>query len=258
MRAGGGGRDACPASAFFSSSWANGVEEAIEDACPTSVPFPFFWANGVEEVRQTDSSALPRPWSIPAGGGGGCRGSLSSGIGNACDFLPRPAAAKVPQFCSRKRSVLHVPMQRIAFAIAARCVCRCSALRFSFHRGTVRRAAYSVPVPRLQHHSSVCTVMNWAPGFGRAWHGAKDFQQTYRKIPQKAVLWQKKRAGWLDLSQNLDKFTMIIAKKQKHEGKTFPRCAAQRSVSQATGHIPQTTKASGLEEVQQGREIPYE
>jgi len=110
----------------------------------------------------------------------------------------------------------------------------------------------------LRHHSWVCTAMNWAQDFGGAWHGAKDFQQSYRKIPQKAVLWQKKWAGWLDLSQNLDKFAMIVAKKQRHEGKTFPRYAAQRSVSQATGHIPQTTKASGLEEVQQGREIPYE
>lgn len=185
-------------------------------------------------------------------------GSHSSGIGNACDSHPRPAAAKAPQFCSRKRSAVHVPMQRIAFAIAARCVCPCSTVRFLSRRGSGHQAAHSVPVPMLRHHSSVRAVMNWAPDFGRAWHGAKDFQQTYRKIPQKAVLWQKKWAGWLDLSQNLDKFAMIIAKKQKHEGKTFPRCAAQRSVSQATGHIPQTTKASGLEEVQQGREIPYE
>lgn len=92
--------------------------------------------------------------------------------------------------------------------------------------------------------------MNWAQDFGGAWHGAKDFQQLYRKIQQNAVLWAKKWAGWLDLSQNLDKFAMIVAKKQKHEGKTFPRYAAQRSVSQATRHIPQTTKASGPEEVQ--------
>lgn len=185
-------------------------------------------------------------------------GSLSSGIGNACDSHPRPAAAKAPQFCSRKRSAVHVLMQRIAFAIAARCVCPCSALRFLSYRGLGHQAAHSVPVPMLQHHSLVCTAMIWAPDFGGAWHGAKDFQQSYRKIPQKAVLWKKKWAGWLDLSQNLDKFAMIIVKKQKHEGKTFPRCAAQRSVSQATRHIPQTTKASGPEEVQQGREIPSE
>lgn len=184
-------------------------------------------------------------------------GSLSSGIGTACDSLPRPAAAKAPQFCPRKRSAVHVPMQRIAFAIAARCVCPCSALRFLSYRGTGHRAAHSVPIPRLRHHSSVCTVMNWASDFGGAWHGAPDFLQSYRKIPQKAVLRQKKWVGWLDLLRNLNKFAMIIAKKQKHEGKTFPRCVAQRSVSQAIGHIPQTTKASGPEEVQQGREFPY-
>lgn len=102
------------------------------------------------------------------------------------------------------------------------------------------------------HGDELGTRLRWGMARG------KGFQQLYKKIPQKAVLWQKKWAGWLDLSQNLDKFAMIIAKKQKHEGKTFPRCAAQRSVSQATRHIPQTTKASGLEEVQQGREIPYE
>lgn len=186
------------------------------------------------------------------------RGSLSSGIGNACDFLSQSAAVKAPQLCPRKRSAVHVPMQRIAFAIAARCVCPCSALRFLSYRGSGHQAAHSVPVPMLRHHSSVRAVMNWAPDFGGAWHGAKDFQQSYRKIRQKAVLWQKKWARWLDLSQNLDKFAMIRTKKQKHEGKTFPRCAAQRSVSQATRHIPQTTKASGLEEVQQGREIPSE
>ena len=45
--------------------------------------------------------------------------------------------------------------------------------------------------------------MNWAQDFGGAWHGAKDFQQLYRKIQQNAVLWAKKWAGWLDLSQNL-------------------------------------------------------
>lgn len=184
-------------------------------------------------------------------------GSLSSGIGNACDSLPMSAAAKAPQFCPRKRSAVHVPMQRIAFAIAARCVCPCSALRFLSYRGAGHRTAHSVPIPRLRHHSSVCIVMNWAPDFGGAWHGTPDFLQLHRKIPQKAVLRQKKWVGWLDLLRNLNKFAMIITKKQKHEGKTFPRCAAQRSVSQATGHTPQTTKASGPEEVQQGREFPY-
>ena len=149
-------------------------------------------------------------------------------------------------------------MQRIAFAIAARCVCPCSAVRFLSYRGSGHQAAYSVPVPRLQHHFWVCTAMNWAPDFGGAWHGAKDFSNRIGKYRKKRFFGKKKWAGWLDLSQNLDKFAMIVAKKQKHEGKTFPRCAAQRSVSQATGHIPQTTKASGPEEVQQGREIPYE
>lgn len=102
------------------------------------------------------------------------------------------------------------------------------------------------------HGDELGTRLRWGMARG------KGFQQSYKNIPQKAVLWQKKWAGWLDLLRNLNKFAMIVAKKQKHEGKTFPRCAAQRSVSQATGHIPQTTKASGPEEVQQGREIPYE
>ena len=101
--------------------------------------------------------------------------------------------------CIRHRSALHSPSQRIAFAIAARCVCPCSALRFLSYRGSGHRTAHSVPIPRLRHHSSVCTVMNWASDFGGAWHGAADFLQLYRKIPQKAVLWQKKWIGWLDL-----------------------------------------------------------
>ena len=186
------------------------------------------------------------------------RGSLSSGIGNACDSHPRPAAAKALQLCPQKRSAVHVPMQCIAFAIAARCIRHRSALRFSFRRGRGELGCAFRPGPEAassllgMHSDELGTRLRWGMARG------KRFQQSYRKIPQKAVLWQQKWAGWLDLSQNLDKFAMIIAKKQKHEGKTFPRCAAQRSVSQATEHIPQTTKASGPEEVQQGREFPYE
>ena len=258
MQAGGGGRDACSASVSFSFSWAIGVEEAIEDACPTSVIFSFSGVNGSDEVVQTDSSALARLWSIPAGGDDGAGEAFPRALAlpvthtlGPLQSKPRSSAPENAVRCMCPCSALHSPSQRAAFAIAVRCV-------FLFAVGGGNWAAHSVPVPRLRHHSWVCTAMIWAPDFGGAWHGVKDFQQSYRKIPQKAVLWQKKWAGWLDLSQNLDKFAMIIAKKQKHEGKTFPRCAAQRSVSQATRHIPQTTKASGLEEVQQGREIPYE
>lgn len=177
MRAGGGGRDACPTSAPFPFSWVNGTGEAIGDACSTSSPFPFSWANGADEVVQTDFSALARLWSIPAGG--------DDGVGEA---FPRALALPVTySLCP-----LQPKPRSSAPENAARCVCPCSALRFLFHRGTGHRAAHSVPVPRLRHHSSVRAVMNWAPDFGGAWHGAPDFLQSYRKIPQKAVLWQKK------------------------------------------------------------------
>ncbi len=196
----------------FQSQW---DRRAIGEACSISSPFLFSWANRADEVAQNDFSALARLWSIPAGGGEGAGEAFPRALAMPVTHTLGPLQPKPPQFCSRKRSAVHVPMQRIAFAIAARCVCSCSAVRFLSYRGSGHQAAHSVPVPMLRHHSSVCTVMNWAPGFGRAWHGAKDFQQTYRKILQKAVLWQKKWAGWLDLSQNLDKFAMIIAKKTK-------------------------------------------
>lgn len=145
--------------------------------------------------------------------------------------------------CIRHRSALRQPMQRAAFFFSP----------WGGSSGCAFRPGPEAASSLLGMHSDeLGTRLRW--GTGRR----KYFWQSYRKIPQKAVLWPKKWAGWLDLSQNLDKFAMIRTKKQKHEGKTFPRCAAQRSVSQATRHIPQTTKASGPEEVQQGREIPSE
>lgn len=129
MQAGGGGRDACSASAFFSSSWANGVEEAIEDACPTSVPFSFFWANGVEEVRQTDSSALARLWSIPAGGDDGAGEAFPRALAMPVTHTlgplqpkPRSSAPENAVRCMCSCSALHLPSQRAAYAHAARCV----------------------------------------------------------------------------------------------------------------------------------------
>lgn len=129
MQAGGGGRDACPASVPFSSSWANGVEEAIEDACPTSVPFPFFWANGVEEVRQTDSSALARLWSIPAGGDDGAGEAFPRALAMPVTHIlgplqskPRSSASENAVRCMCPCSALHSPSQRAAYAHAARCV----------------------------------------------------------------------------------------------------------------------------------------
>lgn len=126
------------------------------------------------------------------------RGSLSSGIGNACDFLSQSAAVKAPQLCPRKRSAVHVPMQCGAFVIAARCDSRCSALRFSFHRGAARRAAHSVPVPRLLHHSWVCTAMNWAPGFDGARDGGNISGNRIEKYRKKRFFGQKSgQDGWI-------------------------------------------------------------
>ena len=250
MRAGGGGRDACSISASFLFSRANGTEEPLEKLAPPPRHSPFSWTNRADEVAQTDFSALARLWSIPAGGDDGAGEAFPRALAMPVTHTlgplqpkPRSSAPENAVRCICSCSALHLPSQRAAYAHAAPCV-------FLSYRGSGHQAAHSVPVPMLQHHSWVCTAMNWAQDFGGAWHGAKDFQQLYRKIQQNAVLWAKKWAGWLDLSQNLDKFAMIVAKKQRHEGKTFPRCAAQRSVSQATGHIPQTTKASGPEEVQ--------
>ena len=161
---------------------------------------PFSWTNRADEVAQTDFSALARLWFIPAGG--------DDGAGEA---FPRALAMPV----THTLGPLQPKPRSSAPENAVRCMCPCSALRFLSYRGSGHQAAHSVPVPRLQHHSWVCTAMNWAQDFGGAWHGAKDFQQLYRKIQQNAVLWAKKWAGWLDLSQNLDKFAMIIAKKTK-------------------------------------------
>lgn len=250
MQAGGGGQAACSASAPFSFSWANGSEEAIEAACPASALFSFSWANGTEEVRQSDFSVLSRPWPIPVSGDDGAEEAFPRALAmpvisslSPLQSKPRSCAPENAVRCIRHRSALRQPMQRAAFFFSP----------WGGSSGCAFRPGPEAASSLLGMHSDeLGTRLRW--GTGRR----KYFWQSYRKIPQKAVLWPKKWAGWLDLSQNLDKFAMIRTKKQKHEGKTFPRCAAQRSVSQATRHIPQTTKASGPEEVQQGREIPSE
>ena len=215
MRAGGGGRDACSISASFLFSRANGTEEPLEKLAPPPRHSPFSWTNRADEVAQNDFSALARLWSIPAGGDDGAGEAFPRALAMPVTHTlgplqpkPRSSAPENAVRCICSCSALHLPSQRAAYAHAARCV-------FLSYRGSGHQAAHSVPVPRLQHHSWVCTAMNWAQDFGGAWHGAKDFQQLYRKIQQNAVLWAKKWAGWLDLSQNLDKFAMIIAKKTK-------------------------------------------
>lgn len=199
MRAGGSGRDACPTSAPFPFSWVNETGEAIGDACFLSSPFPFSWANGADEVAQTDFSALSRLWSIPADGDDGAGEAFPRALvlpvtHSLCPLQPKPrsSAPENAVRCMCPCSALHSPSQRAAYAHAARCP-------FLSYRGSGHRAAHSVPIPMLRHHSSVCIVMNWAPDFGGAWHGTPDFLQLHRKIPQKAVLRQKKWAGWLDL-----------------------------------------------------------
>ena len=200
MRAGGGGRDACSISASFLFSRANGTEEPLEKLAPPPRHSPFSWTNRADEVAQNDFSALARLWSIPAGGDDGAGEAFPRALAMPVTHAPGPLQPK-PRSSAPENAV--------------RCICSCSALRFLSYRGSGHQAAHSVPVPMLRHHSSVCAAMNWAQDFGGAWHGAKDFQQLYRKIQQNAVLWAKKWAGWLDLSQNLDKFAMIIAKKTK-------------------------------------------
>ena len=129
MRAGGGGQDACPASAPFSFSWTNGAEEAIEAACPTSAPFSFSWANGSGEVAQTDFSALARLWSIPAGGDDGAGEAFPRALAMPVTHTlgplqpkPRSSAPENAVRCMCSCSALHLPSQRAAYAHAARCV----------------------------------------------------------------------------------------------------------------------------------------
>lgn len=129
MRAGGGGRDACPTSAPFPFSWANGTGEAIGDACPTSSPFSFFWANGADEVVQTDFSALSRLWSIPADGDDGAgeafpRALVLPATHSLCPLQPKPrsSAPENAVRCMCPCSALHLPSQRAAYAHAAPCV----------------------------------------------------------------------------------------------------------------------------------------
>lgn len=129
MRAGGGGRDACPTSAPFPFSWVNGTGEAIGDACFTSSPSPFSWANGADEVVQTDFSALARLWSILAGGDDGAGEAFPRALALPvthflCPLQPKPrsSAPENAVRCMCPCSALHSPSQRAAYAHAARCV----------------------------------------------------------------------------------------------------------------------------------------
>ena len=128
MRADGGGRDACPTSAPFSFSWANGAG-AIGDACFISSPFSFFWANRADEVVQTDFSALSRLWSVPAGGDDGAGEAFPRALAlpvthSLCPLQPKPrsSAPENAVRCMCPCSALHSPSQRAAYAHAARCV----------------------------------------------------------------------------------------------------------------------------------------
>lgn len=129
MRADGGRRDACPTSAPFSFSWANGAGEAIGDACFISSPFSFFWANGADEVVQTDFSALARLWSIPAGGDDGAGEAFPRALAMPVTHTlgplqpkPRSSAPENAVRCMCSCSTLHLPSQRAAYAHAAPCV----------------------------------------------------------------------------------------------------------------------------------------
>lgn len=129
MRAGGGGRDACPTSAPFLFSWGNGTGEAIGEACSTSSQFPFSWVNGADEVAQTDFSALSRLWSIPAGGDDGAGEAFPRALvlpvtHSLCPLQPKPrsSAPENAVRCMCPCSALHSPSQRAAYAHAARCV----------------------------------------------------------------------------------------------------------------------------------------
>lgn len=187
-----------PASAPFSFSWANGAEEAIEDACPNLVAFSFSWTNVSEEVAQTDFSAQSRPWPIPAGGDDGAEEAFPRALAmlvisslGPLQSKPRTDAPENAVRCMCPCSALHSSSQRAAFAIAVRCV-------FLFTVGGGHWAAYSVSVPRLRHHSWVCTAMNWAPGFGGAWHGAKDFSNRIEKYRKKRFFGKKSgQDGWI-------------------------------------------------------------
>lgn len=198
MRAGGGGRDACSILASFLFSWVNGTGEAIGEACSISSPFPFSWANRADEVAQTDFSALARLWSIPAGGDDGAGEAfpraLAMPVTHSLGPLqpkPRSSAPENAVRCMCPCSALHLPSQRAAYAHAAPCV-------FLSYRGSGHQAAHSVPVPMLRHHSSVCTVMNWAPDFGVAWHGAKDFSNRIKIYRKKRFFGKKSgQGGWI-------------------------------------------------------------
>lgn len=129
MRAGGGGRDACPTSAPFPFSWVNGTGEAIGEACSTSSPFSFSWVNGTDEVVQTDFSALSRLWSILADGDDGAGEAFPRALAlpvthSLCPLQPKPrsSAPENAVRCMCPCSALHSPSQRTAYAHAARCV----------------------------------------------------------------------------------------------------------------------------------------
>ena len=129
MRAGGDGRDACSISASFLFSRANGTEEPLEKLAPPPRHSPFSWANGSDEVVQTDSSALARLWSIPAGGDDGAGEAFPRALAMPVTHTlgplqpkPRSSAPENAVRCMCSCSALHLPLQRAAYAHAARCV----------------------------------------------------------------------------------------------------------------------------------------
>lgn len=110
----------------FQSQW---DRRAIGEACSISSPFPFSWANRADEVAQTDSSALPRPWSIPAGGGEGAGEAfpraLAMPVTHTLGPLQPKSRSSAPENavrCMCPCSALHLPSQRAAYAHAAPCV----------------------------------------------------------------------------------------------------------------------------------------
>lgn len=129
MRAGGGGRDACSISASFLFSRANGTEEPLEKLAPPPRHSPFSWANRADEVTQTDSSALPRPWFIPASGDDGAEEAFPRALAmpvisslGQLQSKPRSSAPENAVRCMCLCSALHLPSQRAAYAHAAPCV----------------------------------------------------------------------------------------------------------------------------------------
>ena len=110
----------------FQSQW---DRRAIGEACSISSPFPFSWTNRSDEVAQTDSSALARLWSIPAGGDDGAGEAFPRALAmpvthtlGPLQSKPRSSASENAVRCMCSCSTLHLPSQRTAYAHAARCV----------------------------------------------------------------------------------------------------------------------------------------